>query len=390
MTQGNIYLDYNATTPVDPIIKTKVLDWISFWGNPSSIHQQGRGPKKLLRESRRKIAEKFNCHPLEVIFTGGGSESNNLAIKGCALAYRKINPQRNKIILGAIEHPSILKQINFLEDLGFIVKVIPVDRQGAYDLDFYKKELDESLALVSVMLANNELGIIAPIRQMVDLAHKVGAYFHSDMVQALGKYSFSLDDLNVDLASFSAHKIYALKGSGILYVKKGTPLISQIDGGSQERYRRAGTENVLAIASFSQMIELIDTKDFVSKISPLRDLLEDSLLKKIPDVEILCDKSERLVNTSCFCIKGMSGETLLMNLDIKGFSVATGAACSSGNPEPSPVLLAIGLSFQEAQSSLRISLGKYTNQQEIEKFVEVLVATVNRLRELEESGELNV
>lgn len=390
MTQGNIYFDFNATTPVDPLVQTKVMEWISLWGNPSSIHQHGRGPKKLLRESRRSMAEAFNCHPLELVFTSGGSEANNLGIKGCVSECRLRDKKRTKIILGGIEHPSVMQQIPSLQSQGFEVVTLPVNRLGEYDLSAYEKELDECVALVSVMLANNELGVIAPLKEMVQKAHQVGAYFHSDFVQALGKWPFDLKDLNVDLASFSSHKVYALKGAGVLYVKKGTPLVAQVHGGAQERYRRAGTENLLSIASFALMAGELDASQFVKEISPLRDFLEESLNSKIPGVEIFCASQQRLPNTSSFCIHGLSGETLLMNMDIRGFSVGTGAACSSGNPEPSPVLLGIGLSRDEAQSSLRVSLGKNTTREQVEAFIKNLCEVVEHLRKLETSGEVHV
>lgn len=382
MTQGNIYFDFNATTPIDSLVQAKIGQWLDLWGNPSSIHLHGRGPKKLLRESRRSMATHLGCHPLELVFTSGGSEANNLAIKGSVFAIRDQDPQRNKIIMGAIEHPSLLQQIAYLESQGFKVIKIPVSAAGEYDLAFYQKELDATVALVSVMLANNEIGVIAPLKKMVKMAHEVGAYFHSDMVQALGKISFDLKDMGLDLASFSSHKIYALKGSGLLYSKKGTPLAAIIDGGSQERYRRAGTENLLAIASFALMVSQLDPQKFMAEIKPLRDSFEESLSAEISGVHILCCEQKRIPNTSCFYVEGVSGESLLMNLDIRGFSVGTGAACSSGNPEPSPVLLAIGLTRDQAQSSLRISMGRGTTKAQVEALVKALQEIVVHLRKI--------
>ncbi len=389
MTQGNIYFDFNATTPIDPLVVEKIPQWITLWGNPSSIHQQGRGPKKLLRESRRMLAQVLNCQPLEIIFTSGGSESNNTAIQGTLKEIRLQKPTKNKVILGSIEHPSVLSQISEIEALGFEVIQIPMTEFGFYDLNFYQQSLSESVALVSVMLANNEVGLIAPIKEMAQKAHLVGALFHSDLVQALGKVPVDLKDLDIDLASFSGHKVYALKGIGALYVKKGTPFRSLIQGGSQERYRRAGTENLLSIASFALMAEKLSAPDFIQNIKPLRDHLEAELKRKISGVRILCEQHQRLANTSSFYIDGVSGESLLMNLDIRGFSVSTGAACSSGNPEPSPVLLAMGLTYQQAQSSLRVSFGKDTNLNEVNLFIEVLTEIVHHLRNLNSQGVSN-
>jgi len=383
MTQGNIYLDFNATTPVHAQVQARLLEWVSFWGNPSSIHRDGRHPKKLLRESRRTLAQALNCHPLELVFTSCGSEANNLAIKGCLSALKEKNSLRNRVLLGAIEHPSVLKQEKELRLQGFEVIKIPVNREGQYNLDFFKKHLDDKVGLVSVMLANNEVGVIAPVHEMVQMTHQAGGYFHSDLVQALGKMPFALKELDVDLASFSSHKVYALKGAGLLYSKKGTPLNSILQGGAQERGRRAGTENLLAIASFAHMVQHFQEHPLGSSLASLRDHMEKQIENKVSGVQFLCRKQERLPNTSSFFISGVSGESLLMNLDIRGFSVGTGAACSSGNPEPSPVLLAMGLSHAEAQSSLRVSLGASTTSEQIDLFVNNLSEVVTHLRELD-------
>lgn len=388
MTRGNIYFDFNATTPADGEVLKQVPQWLALWGNPSSIHAHGRGPKKLLRESRRSIAKSLQCHPLEIVFTSGGSESNNMALKGLLTALKKKDSKRHRVLLGGIEHPSVLKQIPDLQAMGFTVERIPVNKNGQYDLKFYQEKLDDQVALVSVMLANNELGTIAPLQTMISQAKEVGAFFHSDMVQALGKYPFSLQALPVDLASFSSHKVYALKGSGLLFIRKGTPFESLTQGGAQERGRRAGTENTVAIASFAHRIAVLDSASFAAEVAPLRDFFESSIAKEIPGVEILGQASPRLANTSCFTIVDVSGESLLMNLDIRGFSVGTGAACSSGNPEPSPVLLAIGLSRDQAQSSLRISLGKDTTKAEVESLARALAEVVVHLRKLQTEHEV--
>ena len=382
-------MDFNATTPISPMVQERLAGWSEQWGNPSSIHQHGRGPKKLMRESRRSLAQALNCHPLELIFTAGGSEANNLALQGCLQELENRDIKKSKVLIGSIEHPSVLKQKDVLEKKGYQVELIPVNRQGVYDLEAYQKSLDENTAIVAVMLANNELGVIAPIKQMVERAHEKGAYFHTDGVQALGKMSFDLKDLNVDLASFSSHKVYALKGSGILYSKKGTPMTPMIVGGDQERTRRAGTENVLSIASLAFMVDQLDAESFKQKIEPLRDQMEKKLSEKISGFEVLCSGVERLPNTATFKIEGVGAESMLMNLDIRGFSVGTGAACSSGNPEPSPVLLAIGLEREEAQSSLRVSLGSVTTAEQVNSFVENLCEVVEHLRHLSEnSGEV--
>ncbi len=383
MTQGNIYFDYNATTPVDPIVLEKVPQWLSMWGNPSSIHWHGRGPKKMLREARRSLAQFFECHPLELVFTSGGSESNNLAIKGSLQEIKKKYPTRRVVVIGGIEHPSVRNQAEQIESMGFQVRWIPVDREGRYDLELFKNSVDDQVALVSVMLANNEIGVIAPLESMIEWAHQQGAFFHSDMVQGLGKLPLDLKTYPVDLASFSSHKVYAMKGAGLLYIKKGTPFSGLTAGGSQERGRRAGTENLPAIASFAEMVNAISAEEVVRSLAPLRDQFESLISESIPGVKILGQSVERLCNTSCFLIDGANAESLLMNLDIRGFSVGTGAACSSGNPEPSPVLLSMGLIRSEAQSSLRISLGKDTTLYQVQELARNLKEVVDHLRQLE-------
>jgi cysteine desulfurase len=363
--------------------------WAQEWGNPSSIHQSGRGAKTLIREARNNFAKMINAQGLEVVFTGGGSESNNMALKGVFSAIRtqkNINffeQNRNELLISAVEHPSIMKVAEALILEGYVVKKIPVNREGKIDLDFFAKALSEKTALVSVMYANNETGHIFPIAKMVELAHEVGAYFHCDAVQALGKAPIDVKKWNVDLASFSAHKFYALKGCGALYHKKGIISDALIHGGAQERSRRAGTENILGISALGKMAERFKEIDEKSiNVKELRLFLEEKLKQEIDGLEILGESSKRLPNTTNAFIEGIDGETLLINLDIEGISVSTGAACSSGSSEPSPVLLAMGYKVTEAQKSLRLSLGWGTTRQELEIFVKTLKTLVKRIRDL--------
>lgn len=374
-----IYLDHNATAPVHAEVLEKLPVWAQSWGNPSSVHQASREPKAIIRDARKNLAEYFKVHPLELIFTAGGSESNNLAIKGVYFALQKLG--RTHFITSSVEHPSIMKAFEFLETLGATVDYIPVDKNANLDLKFYEEKLSEKTALVSVMLANNETGAIHPIEEMCKLAHSQGALFHTDAVQALGKIDVDLEKLGVDLASFSAHKFYSLRGTGILYQKRGTPLVSLIGGGGQERGRRAGTENTLSIASLGHMItkkDLIKTEN--ERIRKLRDEMEARILGSISDVSII-QNPNRVPNTSSLFIDGVDGETLLMNLDMHGICVSTGAACSSGSQEPSAVLRAMGFTRKEAQSSLRLSLGWGNNAEQIEYFLEVLKKVVARVRQ---------
>ena len=364
--------------------------WGDIWGNPSSIHWTGRGPKKVIREARESLAKTIGAAtPLEVIFTSGGSEANNLALKGFFSTLKKSGglETKNELIISSVEHPCIIKQCEYLEKTyGIKVYRIPVSKEGVLDLQFYQDCLSEKTALVSVMYANNETGHIFPIKELARQAHAFGAKIHCDAVQSLGKTGFNVVDYDVDLATFSGHKFYALKGAGALYCKSQTQLDPLVHGGGQERGRRGGTENILAIASLGLMAEeLLEVSQGVSEghgMKELRDLLEAKVIEQISNVEITGQGNLRLPNTTHLIIKGIDGETLLMNLDVEGFAVSTGAACSSGNSEPSPVLLAMGFSKLEAQSSLRVSLGWKTTKDEIEKFVAVLVKVVKRQREL--------
>ena len=382
-----VYLDHNATTPVAEVVRDQILIWLDQWGNPSSIHQSGRGPKALLREARDKVAKALHVSPLEIVFTSGGSESNNEALKGVFENFRKSElfgrPHRAKYLLGAVEHPSLMRTAEYLREHGAIVEFIPVQRDGSIDLEAYRSMVDEQTALVSVMLANNETGNIFPIKEMVKIAHEKGALFHSDCVQALGKIPVDLADLGVDLASFSGHKFYALKGCGVLFVRKGVTLESLIHGGGQERHRRGGTENLLSIASLGFMCGFADQIAARGvEVENLRNRMEARILEEIKGVTLTGAETPRIPTTSSLVIEGVDGETLLMNLDMKGFSVSTGAACSSGSPEPSPVLLALGLSRKEAQGSLRLGLGWGTTLEEVDSFVDTLKSVVSHVRGL--------
>ena len=375
-----IYFDHNATTRPAPEVREQILDWIEAWGNPSSVHQFGRGPKSLMRWSRVQVGSMIGADPLEVIFTSGGSEGNNTVIKG--VFFRRVL-QRNHFLVSSVEHPSVLKAFEFLKSQGAEVETIAVDRNGTIDLERFEKQVRDDTCLVSVMLANNETGTVFPIKKMAKIAHKKGALFHSDAVQALGKMLFDVKDLDVDFATFSAHKFYGLKGCGVLYIKRGGQIVSLVHGGGHERGRRAGTENVLGIASLAAMsarMRLVESK--IQEIAKLRDLMETRILDLIPQVSITAKESKRICNTSSMVLSDVDGEVLLMNLDMEGVAVSTGAACSSGAQEPSRALQAMGLSREEAQSSLRVSLGWNSTEEEVLRFVEILKRVVERVRGL--------
>lgn len=384
------YFDHNATTPVSEDVIQAVPSFLHAWGNPSSIHGAGRQPKNIQRDTRGALAKHLSCSPLEIVFTSGGSESNNTILKGVfeLQLSSSATASRKHYLCSEVEHPSVIKTLLHLRTLGARVDFIPVNRDGQIDLPFYKQHLSEETALVSVMMANNETGTLFPVQEMARLAHEKGALFHTDAVQAFGKIPVNLAELGVDFASFSGHKFYSLKGSGFFFVKRNTGFSPLIHGGGQERHRRGGTENVLGIACLGVMAEkLTQVSKRGLEISKLRDHMEKRILEEISSATVTAGASPRLPNTSSLVIPGVDGETLLMSLDIKGYAVSTGAACSSGNPEPSPILLAMGLSREEAQSSLRLSLGWSNDLKNVDAFVDTLKAVVERLRAIEaESG----
>lgn len=380
-TKDRVYLDHNATTPLHPEVRARLLEWADDWGNPSSIHQEGRGPKARMRESRDALAKILGAHPLELIFTAGGSESNSLVLKSVpAIA----SGSKRHILLSNLEHPSLRRAAEAMARSGFEIEWIHACRTGVIDLDDFQAKLRPGqTALVSVMLANNETGVIQPLREIVRMAKTAGARVHTDAVQALGKIPVNVRELGVDYASFAGHKFYALKGAGVLYVAKGAPLEPLIYGGGQERHRRGGTENVLAIASLGYMAMKADEIAARSlEMERLRDRFETEVLAKLSDVSINGRGEPRLPSTSSLLIPGTDGETMLMALDMEGFAVSTGAACSSGSPELSPVLLAMGLTRAEAQCSLRVGVGWGTTDSDIDRFVDALKKTVDRLRGL--------
>ncbi|WP_413570634.1 cysteine desulfurase family protein [Bdellovibrio sp. HCB117] len=391
MNQSRVfhYFDHNATTPVCKEVLEALPELAQAWGNPSSIHWGGRMPKNILRDARKAVADAIHASPLEIVFTSGGSEANNTVLKGLFDYYQTAQfltaeqRRRTHYMTTTVEHPSIMKAMQHLQSLGARVDYIPVNRQGEIDLEFYQAHLSEETALVSVMMANNETGTLFPIKRMAEMAHAKGALFHTDAVQGFGKIPVDVQDLGVDFASFSGHKFYSIKGTGVLYTRKGNNVSSLIHGGGQERHRRGGTENTLGIGALgvvAKRASLIPQK--VETLTKLRDYMEKRILSEIEEVTITAGETARLPNTSSLVLNGVDGETMLMSLDIKGYAVSTGAACSSGNPEPSPVLLAMGLTRAEAQNSLRVSLGWDTTQEEVDGFIEALKVVVARLRSL--------
>ncbi len=376
-----VYLDNNATTPLDPAVVQK-MSWFlkEHFGNPSSLYPLGQKVKSLITEAREQVAMALGAHRSEIIFTSSGTESDNLAILGVLEA----QPEKKEFITSAIEHPAVLETARFLEKKGYVVHYVPVDASGLIDLDFLSSVISSSTALVSIMLANNEIGTIQPIEEVVKMARKYGVPVHTDAVQAFGKMEVDVKKLNVDLLTVSAHKIYGPKGVGALYLKKESPFSPVIHGGHQEFGLRPGTENTAGIIGFGEAARILQErwrKDR-DRLEKLAQKLKDGLEKQISRMKFNGHPEKRIKSTLNFSFEGVEGEALLMALATKEIYVSTGSACSEEAEEPSHVLLAIGLSPELANSSIRISLGRFNEEKDVETVLEELPAIVQELREL--------
>lgn len=379
---NTIYLDNNATTKTDEeVVKAMMPYLLENYGNPSSIYKIGRENRKAVEESREKIAEILNCKPDEIYFTSGGSESDNTAIRGIAYSYKN---KGNHIITSKIEHPAVLETCKQLEKEGFEVSYIGVDENGIINLEELKNAIKPTTTLITIMFANNEIGTIEPIGEIGKIAKENDIIFHTDAVQAVGSIKIDVKKLNIDSLSLSAHKFYGPKGIGVLYVRKGIKFNKFINGGHQERNKRAGTENVAGIVGLAKAMELAyrDLENHNKKIKELRDCYVEQIKEKIPYIKINGDMEKRLPGNSNISFRFIEGESLLLNLDLKGICASSGSACTSGSLDPSHVLLAIGLPHEIAHGSLRISIGKYNTKEEIDYVVENLVEVVSRLREM--------
>jgi len=381
----HIYLDYNATTPVDRAVLEAMLPYFAEnFGNASSIHSSGQRGRSAVDAARDSVAALIGAKPAEVVFTSGGTEADNLALFGSVMAS---NQSRKHVITTAIEHHAVLNAAQALEKQGIDVTYVSVGSDGVVDPQDIRRELRTETTLISVMHANNELGTIQPIEQIGRIAAEADVYFHCDAVQSAGKIPLDVNRLGVDLLSVSAHKIYGPKGIGALYVRTGTPLAPQSHGGHHERDLRPGTENVPGIVGFGKAAQLAKMNcetdaARVARVAVLRDRLEEMLISSLGSVHVNGDRSRRVANTTNLAFAGAGGEALVIALDLQGISCATGAACSSGAVEPSHVLLAIGLSADEARSSLRFSLGRATTSDEIDRAIAIIPPTVERLRAL--------
>lgn len=387
-----IYLDHNATTPIHPEVQKTLVEAMDNFGNPSSMHASGRTAHAEIENARRQVADFLNATPDEILFTGSGSEAANtvLSILDCSpkQCIRK-EGGRNQLITTAIEHPCILETAKCLRERGVDVIFLPVDQQGRVNLANLELALSNQTALVSVMMANNEIGTLQDIKAMAKLAHAKGALFHTDAVQAFGKIPIDVRDLDVDFLTLSAHKIYGPKGIGGLYVRKGTPFCPFIRGGHQEKGRRAGTENTLGIIGLGKAVEMrkLEMHEEHDRLEKLAGMLREGLKARVPDIHFNGHPTETIVSTVNVSFEGCEGEAILLYLDLEGIAVSTGSACASGSLDPSHVLLATGLPVEYAHGSVRFSLGRGTTAAEIQEVLEIVPPIIARIRSMSTAYE---
>jgi cysteine desulfurase len=381
-----VYLDYAATTPIDPDVVTAMLPYFSEkFGNTSSTHLYGQQAEGALEESRNLIAGYLNCHPKEIIFTSCGSESDNLALRGTAFAAQR-HRNANHILISPVEHHAVSKTAEQLAKyFGFELEYLPIDQFGMVNPVDVGKRLRKDTAVVSVIFANNEIGSINPVSDIGQICRKASIPFHTDAVQAAAYLPVDVNTLNVDLLSIGAHKFYGPKGIGVLYIRRGTSIVPMQTGGSQELGYRAGTHNVPYIFGMAKAFDLVQRSLKVNstKLIPLRDHLIGNVLESIPASKLTGHPEDRLPNHASFVFENVDGNSLLMMLDLEGFACSSGSACKTGDPEPSDVLVALGLSSEWAQGSLRVTLGKHTTSDEIERFCSLLPDVIHRNRSLQ-------
>ena len=377
-----VYLDNNATTKVDEKVLEAMIPYFSeYYGNPFSLHLFGAETGQAVSEARKTIADILKAKPSEIIFTASGSESDNLAIRGIARAYK----HRGKhIITTSIEHPAVKNTFFDLMEDGFEVTVVPVDENGVIRMDEFKKALREDTILVSVMHANNEVGTFQPIEEIGKITKERRIIFHVDAVQTMGKVEIYPEKMGIDLLSFSGHKFHAPKGIGVLYKRDGIRFAKVITGGNQEGKRRPGTSNVPYIVGLAKALKIAteNMKEEWVREENLRNYFEDEVSKRIPEIKINGKGARRLPGTSSITFKYLEGESMLLNLSLKGIAVSSGSACSSDSLQPSHVLLAMGVPAEYAHGTLRFSLSKYTTKEEIDYTIEALVEIIGKLREL--------
>jgi cysteine desulfurase len=374
----SVYLDHNASTPVHPDVVAAMLPYFGErFGNPSSVHAFGRDAREGLETAREQIAHFLRVGKDEVVFTSGGTESDNLAIKGVAMARG-----RGHLITSKIEHHAVLRAVQSLESQGFTATYLDVDAFGMVDPDALRRAIRPDTILISIMHANSEIGTVQPARALGAIAREHGIPFHMDAVQTFGKVPIDLDGFHVDLLSFSGHKIYGPKGVAGLYIRKGTKMVSVQHGGEHERRRRAGTENVAAIVGLAKAVEIRgrDMAEEARRLTALRDRLWEGLRGRVPDVRLNGHPTERVPGTCNICFRGVESESIVLGLDLKGIGVSAGSACTSGNVEPSYVLVAMGVPVEWAMGAVRHSLGRSTSAEDIDYVIDSTVPLVAKLR----------
>jgi cysteine desulfurase len=378
------YLDNNATTKVDPeVLKAMTPYFSEQYFNASSVYSSAQRVRQDIEAAREEVAKFINADPKEIIFTSGGTESDNYALKG--IAYANIEKGKH-IITSKIEHPAIIETCKYLAKNGWDITYLNVDKYGLIDVNELKKAIRKDTVLISIMYANNEIGTIEPVEEIGKIAAEAGVYFHTDAVQAAGKIPIDVKKINVDMLSLAGHKFHGPKGIGIFYLKKGVKIQSIIQGGHQENSKRPGTENVPAIIGIAKACavatEHFKDKADLARIKDLRDRLEKGLLEKIPDIIVNGHPEKRVDNTLNICVKHIEGEAMLIHMDFEGICVSSGSACASGSLEPSHVLLALGLPHEIAHGSIRFSFSKFSTGEDVDKVLEVLPGIVEKLRKM--------
>lgn len=386
-----VYLDYNATAPVHPEVLEAMQPYLTEkFGNPSSLHSFGREAKVAVEEAREKVAKLINAHPSEIYFTSCGSESDNWAIKGILSAnknngFDKLTIKGNHIITSKIEHQAVLETCKFLEENGYSVTYLDVDKYGTVDPDDLRKAIRKDTVIVSIMHANNEVGTIQPIEELAKIAKEHGMVFHTDAVQSVGKIPVDVQKLGMDLLSISGHKLYATKGVGVLFIKRGTKITPLMQGGKQERDRRAGTENVASIVGLGKACEIAmqDLDEYQNKMKKLSETFLKKILDNIPEVYLNGHPTSRVPNTVNLSFNGCDGESIILGLDLQGVAVSSGSACSIGSLEPSHVLMAMGVAKHLTLGSVRFSFGRFNSMEDVEYVTEILPGIVEKIRSLQ-------
>jgi cysteine desulfurase len=383
---SHIYLDTAASTPVADEVIEEMLPYLKErYGNPSSMHKFGRETARAINLARKRVAEMIGASsPREITFTSGGTEANNLALKGTAIHVQSKMPKKNMIITSSIEHDAVLEPCKDLEDRGFATMHLPVTGEGFVRPSELKNMISDNVALVSIMYANNEVGTIQPIKELVEITHQAGALFHTDAVQAAGKLPLNVKNLGVDMMSLSSHKINGPKGVGALYIRSNLKILPIIHGGGQEWYLRSGTENVPGIVGFGKACELANKRmrHYQEHVAGLRNYVVERVLKEIPRSRLNGLRTERIANNAHFTFFGVNGEDLIIKLDENGIAASTGSACSVKKQKQSHVLKAMGFSYEEITGSLRLSLGMHNTKDEVDRAVNVLSSVIEELREL--------